>query len=72
MAEIEVSFGVLESLLFTNEVDIIGYRREDPRRRSIIFEITGTNVPDVSKVTAEITEYYKTVKFIPVKEKANV
>ena len=70
MAKIEVSISMLNRLLFEESlVDITAVSSFDRDKNIITFEIEGAIVPEVEQVRAEVTQAYKTIKFVPVVQK---
>ena len=67
MAKIEVGTQLIEETLFRNAgITVVGVGKFNPTARTIEFFISGPNIPDVERVTAEITAYKGNM--IPIKE----
>ena len=69
MAKLDVTVDLLSNLLFGPELasitDVVAF---DKNAGIITFEIEGGIVPEISRVTVEIQEHYRTIKFTPVVE----
>ena len=68
MAKVRVSVAMLEEFLFEGSkgLVIITNVSFDQQEQYIVFNIEGPAVPDVKEVRCEITQQYRTCKFIPI------
>ncbi len=74
MARIEVSMELIKQSLFGRDADITitDIKMTSYGRDIVMFEIEGPNVPLVEQVNCEITETFRTVKFVPVKKSEKI